>query len=117
MKALGELDIEVEIDARPNEVAPAIPFAEDHEHASYDPEAAHLFWQQLLQADRVIGEFRSHFVGKVSPVHFFWAPLTLPAPPSPVATRPATQRGPPTDRKTGRAGQRVSVPVNHRGRR
>src|SRR3546814_9372761 len=77
MKALGELDIEVEIDARPNEVAPAIPFAEDHEHASYDPEAAHLFWQQLLQADRVIGEFRSHFVGKVSPVHFFWGSMDL----------------------------------------
>jgi hypothetical protein len=67
----------VEIDARPNEVDPAIPFAEDHEHSSYDPEAAQLFWRQLLQADRVIGEFRSHFVGKVSPVHFFWGAMDL----------------------------------------
>ncbi len=77
MKALGDLGIEVEIDARPNEVDPAIPFAQDHEHASYDPEAAQLFWRQLLQADRVIGEFRSHFVGKVSPVHFFWGAMDL----------------------------------------
>lgn len=77
MAALGGLGIDVEIDARPNEVDPAIPFAEDHEHASYDPEAAQLFWRQLVQADRVIGEFRSHFVGKVSPVHFFWGAMDL----------------------------------------
>ena len=77
MGALHDLGIHVEIDARPNEVDPAIPFAEDHEHASYDPDAAHLFWQQLLQADRVIGEFRSNFVGKVSPVHFFWGAMDL----------------------------------------
>jgi hypothetical protein len=77
MRALGELGIDVEIDARPNEVDPAIPFAEDYEHSSYDREAAQLFWRQLLQADRVIGEFRSHFVGKVSPVHFFWGAFDL----------------------------------------
>src|SRR3546814_12006638 len=89
MKALGELDIEVEIDARPNEVAPAIPFAEDHEHASYDPEAHHLFWQQLLQADRVIGEFRSHFVGKASPVHSFAGSMDLACTVSPGAAATA----------------------------
>jgi hypothetical protein len=72
MRTLSELGLETRICARPNEVDPAIPFAEDHEHASYDPKAAHLFWGQLLQAARVIGEFRSHFVGKVSPVHFWW---------------------------------------------
>jgi hypothetical protein len=91
MHALGELDISVRIQGRPNEVDPAIPFAEDHEHASYDPHAAQLFWRQLVQADRVIGEFRAHFVGKVSPVHFFWGALDLactrfsgrPAPPHP----------------------------------
>lgn len=77
MAALDELGIDLEIDARPNEVDPAIPFAEDYEHSSYDPEAAHLFWRQLVQADRVMGEFRSHFVGKVSPVHFFWGALDL----------------------------------------
>lgn len=77
MEVLEALDIAVDIDAQPNEVDPAIPFAEDHEHASYDPEAAHLFWRQLVQADRVLGEFRSHFVGKVSPVHFFWGAMDL----------------------------------------
>ncbi|PXY30515.1 DUF5996 family protein [Prauserella flavalba] len=91
LDALGELGIEASIQARPNEVDPAIPFAEDLEHASYDPQAAHLFWRQLLAAHRVIGEFRSHFVGKVSPVHFFWGAMDLactrfsgrPAPPHP----------------------------------
>ena len=75
--ALGRLGIRVEIQDRPNEVDPAIPFAQDTEHASYDPEAARLFWGQLTQAHRVLGEFRSHFVGKVSPVHFFWGALDL----------------------------------------
>jgi hypothetical protein len=91
MAALGELGIEASISARPNEVERAIPFAEDHEHASYDAEAVHLFWRQLVAADRVIGAFRSRFVGKVSPVHFFWGSMDLactrfsgrPAPPHP----------------------------------
>ena len=55
------------IDVRPNEVDPAIPFAEDHQHTTYDPEAAQLFWRQLVQADRGLGEFRSHFVGQGQP--------------------------------------------------
>ena len=76
-QALGELGIESAIRARPNEVEPAIPFAEDYQHASYDPGAAHRFWRQLLAAHRVIGEFRAHFVGKVSPVHFFWGAMDL----------------------------------------
>lgn len=87
MDALGELGLETQILARPNEVDPAIPFADDHEHASYDPKAAHLFWRQLVQADRVMNQFRAHFVGKVSPVHFFWGPSTSPAPGSPAARR------------------------------
>ncbi|MEU3307521.1 DUF5996 family protein [Nocardiopsis sp. NPDC055551] len=74
---LGRLGIAAPIRPIPNEVDPAIPFAEDHEHASYDGEAATLFWRQLLQANRVIGEFRSHFIGKVSPVHFFWGGMDL----------------------------------------
>lgn len=77
LSALDQLGIEARISARPNEVEPAIPFAEDHEHASYDPQAAHLFWRQLVQAHRVINEFRSHFVGKVSPVHFFWGSFDM----------------------------------------
>ena len=77
MAALGGLGIEATIDTKPNEVDPAIPFAQDHQHSTYDPHAAHLFWRQLVHADRAMGEFRSHFVGKVSPVHFFWGAMDL----------------------------------------
>lgn len=77
MATLRDLGVEVAIDPRPNEVDPAIPFDQDHEHASYDADAVHLFWRQLIQADRALGEFRSHFVGKVSPVHFFWGAMDL----------------------------------------
>ncbi|MDN5769421.1 MAG: DUF5996 family protein [Microlunatus sp.] len=77
MQALGELGIETKIQARPNEVDPAVPFAEDHEHTSYDADAVHLFWRQLVLASRVINEFRSHFIGKVSPVHYFWGAIDL----------------------------------------
>ena len=77
MLALAELGIETRIHSRPNEVVTAIPFAEDFRHASYDPRAARLFWGQLLQANRALGEFRSQFVGKVSPVHFFWGAMDL----------------------------------------
>jgi hypothetical protein len=77
MGALSELGIETTIQSHPNEVDPAIPFREDTTHASYDPAAAHLFWRQLLQADRVMQQFRSHFAGKVSPVHFFWGSMDL----------------------------------------
>ena len=77
MTALGELGIEAPIHARPNEVDPAIPFADDHHNTSYDPHAAQLFWRQLLQADRVLGEFRSHFFGKDSSVHFFWGAMDM----------------------------------------
>ncbi|BBX15332.1 hypothetical protein CRI77_15620 [Mycolicibacterium duvalii] len=74
---LGSLGIEAQIRPVPNEVDPAIPFPEDHHHASYDADAVTAFWRQLLQANRVMGEFRSHFVGKVSPVHFFWGAMDL----------------------------------------
>jgi Family of unknown function (DUF5996) len=77
LSALDSLGIESHIVARPNEVDPAIPFAEDYDHAAYDPDAARTFWQQLVQAQRVIGNFRAAFVGKVSPVHFFWGALDL----------------------------------------
>jgi len=75
--ALDSLGIETYIVARPNEVDPAIPFAEDYQHAAYDPEAARTFWQQLVQAHRVLTQFRASFVGKVSPVHFFWGAMDL----------------------------------------
>jgi hypothetical protein len=77
MHMLDDLGLRTDIQAHPNEVEPAIPFPEDYEHSAYDARAAHLFWLQLLQADRVLGEFRSRFVGKVSPVHFFWGAMDL----------------------------------------
>ena len=75
--ALDELGFHTRIQSHPNEVDPAPPFTEDVEHASYDPDAANLFWRQLLQANRVFGRFRSRYMGKVSPVHFFWGAMDL----------------------------------------
>ncbi len=77
MGALDELGIEVEILARPVELPEAIPFAEDERHHSYDAEAAQRFWMALLQSHRVMTQFRARFVGKVSPVHFFWGGADL----------------------------------------
>ncbi|MFE4502603.1 DUF5996 family protein [Rhodococcus sp. NPDC056743] len=77
MEALRALNISVDIAPTPNEVDPALPFADDHVHCSYDAEAVHLFWRQLVQAHRVISEFRAGFIGKVSPVHFFWGAMDL----------------------------------------
>jgi hypothetical protein len=67
----------IRINTLPNEVTDPIPFEQDTTHASYDPEAAQRFWRVLLQSDRVFKEFRSHFCGKVSPVHFFWGSFDL----------------------------------------
>jgi hypothetical protein len=61
----------------PVEIPGAIPFSEDTEHAAYDAEAVHRFWLALVQMDRVFTEFRSRFLGKVSPVHLFWGALDL----------------------------------------
>ena len=72
MAALAELDIRVRIHGRPNEVADPIPFRQDRVHAAYDADYAQRFWRVLLQADRVFKQFRTRFLGKVSPVHFFW---------------------------------------------
>ena len=77
MAALDSLGIEVRILARPVEVEEAIPFAEDHTHSAYDPDAAFRFWRLLVQADRVFNVFRARYVGKVSPVHVFWGALDL----------------------------------------
>lgn len=75
--ALRDLDLDVAIRATPTEVERAIPFEDDYEHAAYDPDAAHRFWRQLLQAHRVLSEFRSRFIGKISPVHYFWGSFDM----------------------------------------
>lgn len=77
MDLLADLGLEVRIDDRPNELPNPIRFPEDHLHASYDPNATHRFWQVLRQADRVFGKFRTGFLGKSSPVHFFWGSFDL----------------------------------------
>lgn len=69
---LRDIGIEVRIHGAPNEVPDAIPFAEDTEHRSYDADAVHRFWRALAQVDRVFKRFRTRFLGKSSPVHFFW---------------------------------------------
>jgi hypothetical protein len=76
-ETLDGLGIEVQMLARPVEVELAIPFAEDTVHATYDPQAAAAFWRSLVNAERVMTEFRSRFIGKVSPVHFFWGGFDL----------------------------------------
>jgi hypothetical protein len=77
MSALNEMELHVQISATPNEVEQPTPFAEDRQHASYDPEYANRFWRVLLQSDRVFKIFRSEFIGKCSPVHFFWGSFDL----------------------------------------
>jgi hypothetical protein len=77
MEALASLDIEVKIHGRPNEVLEAIPFAEDEVHRAYDAGAVNRFWRVLVQCDRVFKRFRSPFLGKCSPVHFFWGAMDL----------------------------------------
>jgi hypothetical protein len=76
-KILVELGIEVKLYGVPVEVAHPIPFALDEVHASYDAEAAYRFWRALRSIDRVLQEFSSRFIGKISPVHFFWGSFDL----------------------------------------
>ncbi len=77
MTALAELNVAAKIWTTPCEIPDPIPFEQDHTHASYDPEAVHKFWRILVWVDQVFKEFRSGFLGKVSPVHFFWGSFDL----------------------------------------
>jgi Family of unknown function (DUF5996) len=77
LAALREGGIHVEITDFPCEIPGAVPFSHDKTHASYDAEYAHRFWRILVQADRVLKQFRTGFVGKSSPVHFFWGSFDL----------------------------------------
>ena len=77
MASLHALGIEVTINTLPSEVKHPIRCDEDEVHASYDPVYAHRFWLILVQVDKVFKEFRSHFIGKCSPVHFFWGSFDL----------------------------------------
>jgi hypothetical protein len=74
---LDSMGIAVSIKQTPNEVPNPIRFSEDRIHAAYDAAAAHRFWRALVQADRVFKLFRTGFLGKASPVHFFWGSFDL----------------------------------------
>ncbi len=74
---LNGIGIAVVINEMPNEVPNPIRFSDDRTHASYDAGAAHAFWRALVQADRLFKLFRSGFLGKASPVHFFWGSFDL----------------------------------------
>ena len=77
MAALWETGIHIAIDEMPNELPEPIRFSEDKKHASYDPAAARCFLQILVNVDRVFKQFRTGFLGKASPVHFFWGSFDL----------------------------------------
>lgn len=77
METLRALDLHITINTKPNEVPDPIRFEQDETHAAYDADYANRCWRVLLQSDRVFREFRSHFCGKVSPVHFFWGSFDL----------------------------------------
>jgi hypothetical protein len=91
MSLLDELGVSTEIWPVPVEIPDAIAFADDQTHTSYDPAAVHRFWRALVATEAVFKQFRSRFVGKASPVHYFWGAIDLaytrfsgrPAPPHP----------------------------------
>jgi len=89
LKALETLAIRVKLWPMPVEVENPIRFTDDHTHASYDPEYANRHWRILVQADDVFRRFRAPFLGKCSPVHFFWGSFDL------AVTRFSGRRAPP----------------------
>jgi hypothetical protein len=77
MEQMRKIDLDVAIHRKPNEVADPIPFDRDESHAAYDRESVNRFWRILVQVDRVLTAFRATFIGKGSPVHFFWGSADL----------------------------------------
>ena len=77
MGRLRGLGLDTRIWTTPVEISDAICFEQDRTHASYDPEYVSRFWQTLIQVDRVLNRFRAQFLGKVSPVHFFWGSFDI----------------------------------------
>src|SRR5579872_7213175 len=77
LQALAELRISVRIDPKPCEIPNAIALDQDREHSAYDPVFARRFWQVLVRVDQLFKRFRTRFIGKASPVHFFWGSFDL----------------------------------------
>jgi hypothetical protein len=88
MAVLRAAGIDVKIWPKPVEIADPIPFPDDNQHASYDAEYASRFHHVLCRVDSVLKAFRSRFIGKASPVHFFWGSFDL------AATRFSGRRAP-----------------------
>jgi hypothetical protein len=87
--ALAELGIDMRITTMPSEIVDCVPFDQDYAHASYDRDYANRFWRILLSTHDVLTRFRTGFLGKVSPVHFFWGSFDL------AVTRFSGRRAPP----------------------
>ena len=77
METLAALDIRVPIHGSPNELEDATPFADDHAHASYDADFVNRWWRIVARTACVLQPFRARFVGKCSPIHFFWGSFDL----------------------------------------
>jgi len=77
MEMLAELGIACAINTKPQEIADPVPFERDEQHGTYDAEYARRFWRILISTSQVMQEFRSRFIGKCSPVHFFWGSFDL----------------------------------------
>ena len=77
MARLQRIGVKAHIWTMPSEIPDAVPFEQDRSHAHYDPLWVRRFWQALSQSDRVLKEFRARFIGKASPVHFFWGSFDL----------------------------------------
>lgn len=77
MHELADMGFAVRINTKPNEVVDATPFEADELHRSYDREYVNRFWRVLVQVDRLCKTFRAEFLGKASPVHFFWGSFDL----------------------------------------
>lgn len=77
MQKLNAVGIDPVIRNMPDEIPDAIPFTEDETHKSYDAEYANRFWQVLIIVNKIFSEFRTKFIGKISPVHFFWGSFDL----------------------------------------
>jgi hypothetical protein len=108
MKALDELEVAVAINENPCEIPAATAFSEDRSHIAYDRDYARRLWQILLQTDGVLKQFRSGFLGKCSPVHFFWGSFDL------AVTRFSGRRAPPfTGKVPGVASQVMREAYSH----
>jgi len=89
MAALDEVGMHVHINEMPNEIADSVRFSEDRIHSAYDAECAQQLWRALVRIERVFAQFRTSFIGKCSPVHFFWGSFDL------AVTRFSGRRAPP----------------------